>query len=151
MFASADLDCFIDQATYVVVNDYESKLLQEKTGKNLEQIAVRVVPDGPWEAKGADIHSNGTLIYVCAAQIGEAKNPTGYGDAFRAGLLYGLANRRKELTGNEKIENKNEHNRRHIADQFNVTSADNSQTQVLTGPATTHNNTDHGGKLVLPR
>ena len=93
MFSGADLDRFIAQATWVVVNDYESELLQEKTGKRLEQITSQVealiVTRG---AKGADIHSGGGTIHIAAAQISEAKDPTGCGDAFRAGLLYGLAN-----------------------------------------------------------
>ena len=93
MFSGADLDRFIAQATWVVVNDYESELLQEKTGKHLEQITSRVealiVTRG---AKGADIHSGGGTIHIAAAQISEAKDPTGCGDAFRSGLLYGLAN-----------------------------------------------------------
>ena len=93
MFNGADLEQFIEQATWVVVNDYESELLQEKTGNNLEQIAARVealiVTRG---AKGADIHSGGALIHIDAARISEAKDPTGCGDAFRSGLLYGLAN-----------------------------------------------------------
>ena len=92
MFNGADLEQFIEQATWVVVNDYESELLQEKTGANLEQIAARVealiVTRG---AKGADIHSGGALIHIDAARISEAKDPTGCGDAFRSGLLYGLA------------------------------------------------------------
>lgn len=93
MFTGAELDRFIDQATWVVVNDYESELLQEKTGKSLEQIAARVdaliVTRG---AKGADIHSNGAFIHVGAVPVDEARDPTGCGDAFRSGLLYGLAN-----------------------------------------------------------
>ena len=93
MFTGADLDRFIEQATWVVVNDYEAELLQEKTGKSLDQIASRVetliVTRG---AKGADIHTGGALIRIGAARIAEAKDPTGCGDAFRAGLLYGLAN-----------------------------------------------------------
>ena len=93
MFTGADLDRFIEQATWVVVNDYEAELLQEKTGKSLDHIASRVetliVTRG---AKGADIHTGGALIRIGAARIAEAKDPTGCGDAFRAGLLYGLAN-----------------------------------------------------------
>ena len=94
MFTGTELDRFIDQATYLVVNDYESELLQKKTGKHLEQLASRVdalvVTRG---AHGADIHHHGAFIHVDAARIAEAKDPTGCGDAFRAGLLYGLAHK----------------------------------------------------------
>lgn len=92
MFTGAELDQFIEQATHIVVNDYEAELLQEKTGKSLEQIAARaqslVVTRG---ARGADIHSDGTCIHIAAVPIDQARDPTGCGDAFRAGLLYGLA------------------------------------------------------------
>ena len=93
MFDGDDLERFIEQATWVVVNDYESELLQEKTGKGLAQIAARVealiVTRG---AKGADIYNNDAVIHIDAVAINDAKDPTGCGDAFRAGLLYGIAN-----------------------------------------------------------
>lgn len=91
MFNGDELKQFIDQATYVAVNDYEADLLMERTGLTLAQIAERVealiVTRG---AQGAEIfHKNQTLAIPCvpAAQV---LDPTGCGDAFRAGLMYGM-------------------------------------------------------------
>ena len=93
MFEGPDLDTFIDQANYVVVNDYESEMLQQKTGKTLEQIASKlealIVTRG---GQGCDVYSNGGEIHVDAINIGQAEDPTGCGDAFRSGLLYGVKN-----------------------------------------------------------
>lgn len=94
MFTAKELETFIEKATYVVVNDYESELLLEKTGKRIEQIAATVeafiITRG---AKGADIYHANTCIHIDAAPIRVAKDPTGCGDAFRAGLLYGIRHR----------------------------------------------------------
>ena len=127
MFNGADLDGFIRQATWVVVNDYESELLQEKTGKSLQQIAARVeaviVTRG---AQGADLHTGGACIPIDAARIHQAKDPTGCGDAFRAGLLYGLAHQLDwktsgqiaSLMGGIKIEHHGTQNHRFSKAEF---------------------------------
>jgi len=96
MFSGGELRAFIEQATYLVVNDYESELLRDKTGLQLDAIAARVealvITRG---AAGADIYAAGATvdspIHIDAARVTEARDPTGCGDAFRAGLLYGLA------------------------------------------------------------
>jgi adenosine kinase len=91
MFSGDDLLRFIDQATYVTVNDYEAKLLQDKTGKTLKQIAERVtaliVTLG---ADGSMIYANGKEIAIPTPQPASIVDPTGCGDAYRAGLLYGI-------------------------------------------------------------
>ncbi|MGI9310842.1 MAG: carbohydrate kinase family protein [bacterium] len=127
MFDGAELDRFISQAAYVVVNDYESELLQERTGHNLDQIAARVdalvVTRG---AKGADLFSDGACIHVNAARIEAAADPTGCGDAFRAGLLYGIAKRLDwktcgqiaSLMGAIKIEHPGTQNHRFTTTEF---------------------------------
>ena len=91
MFSGDDLKRFIDQATYVTVNDYEAKLLQDKTGLTLEQISKSV------KALIVTLGGDGSLIYADGKQIAiptpkpEAiVDPTGCGDAYRAGLLYGI-------------------------------------------------------------
>ncbi len=93
MFNGAELLKFIDQATWVTLNDYESELLQERTGLSLEQIAERVealiVTLG---AQGSKIYTQGGCIMVPAALPSVLNDPTGCGDAYRAGLLYGLMN-----------------------------------------------------------
>ena len=82
---------FIEQANWVTVNDYESQLLKERTGWTDEEIAQRVeaylVTRGP---EGAVIYFDGTSHEIPAAKAAQVKDPTGCGDAFRAGLLYGL-------------------------------------------------------------
>ncbi|MDP2902869.1 MAG: carbohydrate kinase family protein [Methylovulum sp.] len=93
MFNGAELLKFIDQATWVTLNDYESELLLERTGLSLEQIAGRVealiVTLG---AQGSKIYTQGRCITVPAALPSALSDPTGCGDAYRAGLLYGLMN-----------------------------------------------------------
>jgi len=91
MFSGDDLLRFIDQATYVTVNDYEAKLLQDKTGMTLAQIAERVtaliVTLG---GDGSMIYANGKEIAIPTPKPASIVDPTGCGDAYRAGLLYGI-------------------------------------------------------------
>ena len=91
MFNGAELEHFIELATYVAVNDYEGELLTERTGLRLEQIAERVsaliVTRGE---QGADIFTNGERIAIPCVPADKLADPTGCGDAFRAGMLYGL-------------------------------------------------------------
>ncbi len=91
MFNGEELKHFIDMATYVAVNDYEAELLMERTGLSLDQIAQRVralvVTRGEL---GADIFTAGTLLRIPSVPVEKVVDPTGCGDAFRAGMLYGL-------------------------------------------------------------
>ena len=91
MFGGDDCMKFLDEATYAVVNDYESQMLLEKTGLTLEQLAEKVealvVTRG---GKGSEVYVNGEKIDVPCAPISGAVDPTGCGDAYRAGLMYGL-------------------------------------------------------------
>jgi adenosine kinase len=93
MFDGPELTTFIDQATYVTVNDYECEMLQQRTGLSPQEIATRVdaliVTLG---SKGSHIYTDGKRIEVPTAKISTAADPTGCGDAYRAGLLYGLMN-----------------------------------------------------------
>jgi adenosine kinase len=94
LFDGPELLRFVQQATWVTVNDYEAQLLQERTGEKLEQLARRVeaivVTLG---ARGSKVYTNGEIIDVPAVRARETRDPTGCGDAYRAGLLYGLMNR----------------------------------------------------------
>ena len=101
MFDGAELLTFVDQANYVTLNDYESELMQERTGLSLEQIAERVdaliITLG---AHGSKIYTDGQCIIIPAAKPHAVLDPTGCGDAYRAGLLYGLMNEFDwEITG----------------------------------------------------
>lgn len=91
MFNGDDLKQFIDAATWVTVNDYESQLMQERTGWAPEAIAERVeayiVTRG---GEGSYVYTGGQRLDIPAAKPTAIKDPTGCGDAYRAGLLYGL-------------------------------------------------------------
>lgn len=92
MFSGDELIQFCQQATYVIVNDYESQLMQEKTGKNIAELAQYVdafiVTKG---GEGSSIYVNDEIVDIPVAAIGQAIDPTGCGDAYRAGLLFGLS------------------------------------------------------------
>lgn len=91
MFDGAELLHFVRQARYVVVNDYEGRLLAERTGRSLEnlagQVKALVVTLGP---KGALVHSDGQTHAIAPVRAAEVLDPTGCGDAFRAGLMFAL-------------------------------------------------------------
>lgn len=93
MFNGDELKKFIDQASYVAVNDYEAELLTERTGLTLAGIAERVtaliVTRGE---QGADIFTGSEHLSIPCVKVDQVVDPTGCGDAFRAGLLYGLTN-----------------------------------------------------------
>lgn len=93
MFDGQDLLNFIELADYCTVNDYEAKLLCERTGLTLEQIAAKVkaliVTLG---GEGSDIYVDGKIIKVASVKPDAILDPTGCGDAYRAGLLYGISN-----------------------------------------------------------
>ena len=101
MFDGEDLKAFIDQATWLTVNDYEWELVHERTGYSVDELSDRVeallITRG---AQGSDIHVRGRHIRIPAAKAAGTVDPTGCGDAYRAGLLYGLMNRHDwETTG----------------------------------------------------
>jgi len=93
MFNGEELLHFIEMATYLAVNDYEAQVLQDKTGLTLEQLASKVkaliVTLG---AQGSHIYADGQRYEVPCVKAVEIVDPTGCGDAYRAGLLYGIAN-----------------------------------------------------------
>ncbi len=91
MFSGAELDDFLRQASFVAVNDYEGRLLEEKTGRRLEDIArgvqALVCTLG---AKGSLIYAGGQRHEIPCVEADAVVDPTGCGDAYRAGLLYGI-------------------------------------------------------------
>jgi adenosine kinase len=92
MFSGEELLEFVGQATYVAVNDYEGKLLEERTGNSLQSLAgmvkALVVTRG---ADGSVIYAGGERIDIPCVPARAVIDPTGCGDAYRAGLLYGIA------------------------------------------------------------
>ncbi|HTH43999.1 MAG TPA: carbohydrate kinase family protein [Oxalicibacterium sp.] len=93
MFSGEELKHFIELATYVAVNDYEAELLVERTGMPLTAIAERVsalvVTRGEL---GAEIFAGSEHLAIPCVKVERVADPTGCGDAFRAGMLYGLTN-----------------------------------------------------------
>jgi adenosine kinase len=93
MFNGEELLHFIEMATYLAVNDYESQVIQDKTGLNLEQLATKVealiVTLG---GEGSHIYADGQRFEIPCVKADKIVDPTGCGDAYRAGLLYGIAN-----------------------------------------------------------
>ncbi len=91
MFGGEELRRFVERAAWVAVNDYEASLLAERTGWSLQQIAAQVqaliVTRG---ASGSWIFSRGEQLEIPVAPAAKIADPTGCGDAYRAGLLYGL-------------------------------------------------------------
>ena len=91
MFDGKELLEFIDLARWVTVNDYEAELMQDRTGLTPEQIAARV--DALIVTKGASgslIYTGGSVLQIPSAQPKDVLDPTGCGDAYRAGLIFGL-------------------------------------------------------------
>jgi adenosine kinase len=91
MFDAAELEWFIQRAHYLALNDYEAKLMIAKTAGDLETLARRlkavVVTLG---AQGSRIYADGRVLDIPVAPARVVRDPTGCGDAYRAGLLYGI-------------------------------------------------------------
>jgi adenosine kinase len=124
LFSGAELIEMIDCADYVAVNDYEARMLAERTGLSEEEIAGRV--DAMIVTLGADgsrIHSDGTVFEIPTLAPTALVDPTGCGDAYRAGLLYGIGQgwdwdrtgRLASLLGSLKIASRGGQN--HIVDR----------------------------------
>ena len=91
MFGGEELLAFLEQASYLTLNDYECKLFMDKTGKSQNELAARVqamiVTRG---GEGSEIHAGGKLYKIPVAKPTAVVDPTGCGDAYRAGLLHGI-------------------------------------------------------------
>jgi adenosine kinase len=131
MFNGPELLELVDIASYLAVNDYEGEMLAQRTGLSLSKVAERVkaliVTKG---AEGADIYSDGKCISIPPVPATKVVDPTGCGDAFRGGLLFGLENgmdwettgRLASLMGSIKITHQGPQNHQlsqaQIAEQF---------------------------------
>lgn len=207
MFDGDELHAFIKQAGYVVVNDYESELLRDKTGLQLAQIAAQVKAliitrggdgadiyvggggDGSGDGKdgvgdgvgsgvrgdgvdggvdgdaagiagagdagddkgvsgdggvgreGNGVDDGGASIHIDAVRVSEARDPTGCGDAFRAGLLYGIARgldwracgQIASLMGGIKVEHHGTQNHRFTHPEFEARYHKNFATKIRLG------------------
>ena len=127
MFDGEELRRFVEQAAWVTVNDYEWQLLKERTGWDVDDFKQRVqgliVTLG---AKGSMIYTTATDLEIPAAKPATVTDPTGCGDAYRAGLLYGLmagydwltVGRVASLMGAIKIECHGTQNHRFTREEF---------------------------------
>lgn len=92
MFNGEELLNFVELADYVALNDYEAQLLQERTGQKIELLAklvkALIVTRG---GQGSEIYAGGQRHEIPCVKAHEVVDPTGCGDAYRAGLLYGIA------------------------------------------------------------
>jgi adenosine kinase len=127
LFGRDELLDFIEQATWITVNDYEIEMLQARTELSAGDIAKRVealiVTRG---GKGSSIYTGGHRIDIPAVTPAAVNDPTGCGDAYRAGLLYGLLHeldwpttgRIAALLGALKIEHHGTQNHHFTRDDF---------------------------------
>ena len=129
MFSGEELARFVGQATWVTVNDYEWQLLQQKTGWNVRELTQRVaaliVTRG---AAGSVIHTRDGEIAIPCAPAAAVVDPTGCGDAYRAGLIHGLLHGHDwlstghiaSLMGAIKIESRGTQNHRFTRAEFDA-------------------------------
>ncbi len=93
LFDGDDLRQFIEQATWMAVNDYEYELVHDRTGMDAREIATHldalIVTRGE---KGSEIYADGTMYHIPVVKAEKVVDPRGCGDAYRAGLLFGLTN-----------------------------------------------------------
>ena len=127
MFNGEELTNFVDQATWMTLNDYEWQMFQKKTGLDLDEVKSRlealIVTRG---SEGSRIHTKEKLYEIPIAMPEVITDPTGCGDAFRAGMLYGLMNdmdwettgRLAALMGMVNIEQNGTQNHAHTRDEL---------------------------------
>lgn len=93
LFNGPELLQFIAQADWAILNDYESQMLQERTGVSLDSLAARlralIVTQG---GNGSQIYAGGQRFDIPAVPVRTVVDPTGCGDAYRAGIVYGILN-----------------------------------------------------------
>jgi adenosine kinase len=134
MFGAEELKTFIAQARWVAVNDYEWGMLQQKTGLSAadvtSQVEALVVTQG---AEGSVIYTKGRTLTIPCAKPTAVVDPTGCGDAYRAGLIHGLLRgldwetigRTASLMGAIKIESRGPQNHRFTRTEFDRRYRDN--------------------------
>ena len=127
MFGGADLRTFIEQATWVTVNDYEWSLMADRTGWKesdvTRHVAALVVTHG---GEGSTVYTADGKLQIPPAPARSVVDPTGCGDAYRAGLLHGLMHglpwektgRIASLLGSLKIESRGTQNHKFTEAQF---------------------------------
>lgn len=127
MFDGAELANFIHRAHWVAVNDYEWQLLSHRTGYSIDDVLryveALIVTQG---AAGSTIHARNASITIPAVNAQKIVDPTGCGDAYRAGLIHGLrrgldwetTGRIASLAGAIKIESRGTQNHKFTSAEF---------------------------------
>jgi adenosine kinase len=127
LFNGEELSRFADLASYLAFNDYEAQLMQERTGQSAERLARKakavIVTRG---SQGSLIYTQDQCIEIPPAPVTSLQDPTGCGDAYRAGLIYGIMNgldweitgRIAGLMGAIKIEHQGTQNHRFSREGF---------------------------------
>jgi adenosine kinase len=94
LFSGADIEEMLGLADVLTANDYEASVVEQRTGRSMQDIArglrAVVVTRG---AEGATLYAGGEQVYIAPVRAEQVVDPTGCGDAHRAGLLYGLTQR----------------------------------------------------------
>jgi adenosine kinase len=134
MFGDDELRTFISQARWVTLNDYEWELLQQKTGLSIPEVTAQVealvITHG---ADGSVIYTGGRVLKIPCAKPRAVVDPTGCGDAYRAGLIHGLLKgldwetigRTASLMGAIKIESRGPQNHEFTPAEFERRYQDN--------------------------
>jgi adenosine kinase len=134
MFDGEDLLSFAKQATYIALNDYEAQLFQDRTGLSPHEIAEHVkaliITKG---SEGSHIYTEGKRIDIPCAKAEKLVDPTGCGDAYRAGLMHGILHgkdwettgRIASLLGAIKIEQHGTQNHTFTVDEFTARFEEN--------------------------
>jgi adenosine kinase len=134
MFGDDELRTFISQSSWVTLNDYEWEMLQQKTGLSIAEVAGQVealvITHG---ADGSVIHTQGRELKIPCAKPRALVDPTGCGDAYRAGLIHGLLRgldwetigRTASLMGAIKIESRGPQNHEFTPAEFKRRYQDN--------------------------
>ena len=127
LFSKDELMTFLDQATWCVMNDYESQLMMNTTGESIntlaQQVDALIVTRG---GEGSVIYTDGDEIEIPTVNVDQAIDPTGCGDAYRAGLLLGLekgwdwqtSGRVGSLIGAIKVQQEGTQNHQFSIDEF---------------------------------
>jgi len=92
MFQEEEFLTFIEQATWAAFNEYEAEMMEVRSGLSLAQLTERLeVVIVTYGGAGSEIHSaGGKVLQIPAIEVVRDVDPTGCGDAYRAGLLYGI-------------------------------------------------------------
>ena len=140
MYNGEELLGFVEKADYIAVNDYEAQLLQERTACSLESLASKtkalIMTLG---AQGSVIYADGKKTEIPCVTPTEIVDPTGCGDAYRAGLLYGIANNMdwqttgqlSSLMGSLKIAQRGGQNHSYTSSEIDQLYFDNFGSHIL--------------------